>query len=276
MEKYLVRYCELLSSLINHDTPPADVNGLLSQATSTIALDDVIIEDRVRIATYTLKLLSTEQRKHLAKILIEEQIVNQRKKLSHWGTITAQSAIIDTGYIAQHLVSLQTQICGQGMRGKGDDLCNGAEVKSANFIGSLDKKGKTAPRWDFSATNIAKMEQFLDYCMLYLTSIDLNPEGNCRIRIWKLDLNIHPVLRDRYIEWMNIKGYPKFRDNENRHDVNFQLFPPKNKTNDIFARHGSNRKGELSPIQIFLEGVPGSELIFKAEVINDEVIISQF
>lgn len=276
MEERLIKYCQLLSSLINHDTPPTEVNELLTQATSTIVLDDVIIEDRVRIATYALNLLSIEQRKQLAKLLIEEQIVKQRKKLSHWGTITAQSTIIDTGYIAQHLVSLQTQISGQGMRGKGDDLCNGAEVKSANFIGSLDKKGKTAPRWDFSATNIAKMEQFLDYNTLYLTSIDLNPEDNCRIRIWKLDLNIHPILRNRYIEWMNVKGYPKFKDKENRHDVNFQLFPPKNKTNDTFARHGSNRQGELPPIQIPLENIPGSELIFKAEVINDEVIIKQF
>ena len=275
MEERLLAYCELLSSLINHSTPASEVNGLLEQATSTLTIDEVNIQDRVRISTYALNLLSHEQRKQLAKILIEEQIVKQRKMLSHWGTLTAQSFIIDTGYIAQ-LVSLQTQISGQGMRGKGDDLCDGAEVKSANFIGSLDKKGKTAPRWDFSATNVAKMEQFLNYSMLYLTSIDLSPENNCRIRIWKLDLNTHPILRNRYIEWMNVKGYPKFNDKANRHDVNFQLFPPRNKTNETFARQGSNRHGELPPIQIPLENITGSELIFKAEVINDEVVISVF
>lgn len=161
MEERILAYCELLSSLINHNTPADEVNGLLEKATSMLTIDEVTIQDRVRIATYALKLLSREQRKELARILIEEQIVNQRKMLSHWGTLTAQSFIIDTGYIAQHLVSLQTQISGQGMRGKGDDLCDGSEVKSANFIGSLDKKGKTAPRWDFSANNVAKMEQFL-------------------------------------------------------------------------------------------------------------------
>lgn len=276
MEERLLAYCELLSSLINHSTPASEVNGLLEQATSTLTIDEVNIQDRVQISTYALNLLSHEQRKQLAKILIEEQIVKQRKMLSHWGTLTAQSFIIDTGYIAQHLVSLQTQISGQGMRGKGDDLCDGAEVKSANFIGSLDKKGKTAPRWDFSATNVAKMEQFLNYSMLYLTSMDLSPENNCRIRIWKLDLNTHPILRNRYIEWMNVKGYPKFNDKANRHDVNFQLFPPRNKTNETFARHGSTRHGELPPIQIPLENITGSELIFKAEVINDEVVISVF
>lgn len=276
MDKRLEKYCELLSSLINHSTSVTEINPKLTQATTTIDLDSVNIEDRVHIATYALNLLSVEQRKQLAKILIEEQIVKQRKMLSHWGTITAQSSIIDTGYIAQHLVSLQTQIPGQGMRGKGDDLCNGAEVKSANFIGSLDKKGKSAPRWDFIATNVAKMEQFLTYKMLYLASLDFSPENNCRIRIWALDLNIHPQLKDRYIEWMNVKGYPKFNDNKKRKDVNFQLFPPRNRTNETFARHGSNRKGELPPIKIHLENIEGSKLIFRADVINDEVIISTF
>lgn len=276
MEERIKTYYEALASYISPSTQPEKINQQLSLATSSIDIDAINIEDRVAIATYTLKLLTSDQRKYLAKELIEEQIVKQKKLLSHWGTLTAQSSIIDSGYIAQHLVSLQTQISGQGMRGKGDDLCDGAEVKSANFLGSLDKKGKTAPRWDFSATNIQKMEQFLQYKMLYLTSIDLSPENNYRIRIWKLDINTHTVLRERYIEWMNVKGYPKFNNTEKRQDVNFQLFPPRNRSNDTYARHGSNRKGELPPIQIHLEGVPGAELIFKAEVINDIVTISKF
>ena len=90
----------------------------------------------------------------------QEQVLEQRKKLTHWSTITAQSSQIDTGYIAQHLVSLQTQIAGQGMRGKGDDLCDGSEVKSANYLDSLDKKGAVAPRWNFNAVTIDIMERF--------------------------------------------------------------------------------------------------------------------
>ncbi len=46
------------------------------------------------------------------------------------------------------------------MRGKGDDLSDGSEVKSANFLDSLDKKGATAPRWNFTAVTQEIMEKF--------------------------------------------------------------------------------------------------------------------
>lgn len=57
------------------------------------------------------------------------------------------------------------------MRGKGDDLCDGSEVKSANFLDSLDKNGATAPRWNFMANTVDVMERFLNYTAIYLLSI---------------------------------------------------------------------------------------------------------
>ena len=62
------------------------------------------------------------------------------------------------------------------MRGKGDDLCDGSEVKGANFIDSLDKNGATAPRWNFNSVSVDIMERFLDYKAIFLLSIDLNPK----------------------------------------------------------------------------------------------------
>lgn len=140
----------------------------------------------------------------------------------------------------------------------------------------LIKKAKTAPRWDFSANNVAKMEQFLRYRMLYLTSIDLNPDNNRRIRIWQLDLNSHPILRDRYIEWMNVKGYPKFNDSAIRHDVNFQLFHLEIKLTKHLQDMEAIVMANCLQSRSHFENVSGSELIFKAEVINDEVVISVF
>lgn len=154
MNERIKKYCDLLSSLITPNTKPEDINEQLTVATNTIEIDTVDVPDRVTISNYALKLLSKEQRMQLAKSLIEEQVVKQRNLLAHWSTITAQSSMIDTGYIAQHLVSLQTQIAGQGMRGKGDDLCDGSEVKSANFLDSLDKNGAIAPRWNFMANTV--------------------------------------------------------------------------------------------------------------------------
>ena len=267
---------EKIKEIISNNKTPETINYELIAGTSLIEIDKVNISDRIQISNYALKLLSKDQRKELAKSLIEEQVIKQRSLLSHWSTITAQSSMIDTGYIAQHLVSLQTQIAGQGMRGKGDDLCDGSEVKGANFLDSLDKAGATAPRWNFTAVTKEIMERFLEYTAIYLLSIDYNPENNFRIRIWKVNIKEHTILKERYVEWMNKLGYPKFADTANKPSVNFQLFPPNSGTNQSYARHGNGKANGFDKLQIPLENTSGSELIFKAEIVNNEVIISQF
>lgn len=243
--------------------------------TDHIPVRTLAVEDRVKIASKILSILSFEERKELASQLLEEQVSKQREKLNHWSAITAQSSQIDTGYIAQHLVSLQTQIAGQGMRGKGDDLCDGSEVKSANFLDSLDKKGATAPRWNFTAVTRQIMERFLEYPAVYLLSMDLNTQGCFRTRIWKVDVTKHTILRERYKEWMNVLGYPKFAS-EKEESVNFQLFPPHIRTEESFARHGNGRKNGFTKLEIPLENCEGSELIFRADEVDGKIVISKF
>lgn len=229
---------------------------------------ETTVQNKVLISKFILDLLSEEQRIQLCENLLNEQILTQRKKLEKWGTITAQSSQIDTGYIAQHLVSLRTQIPGQGMRGKGDDLYDGSEVKAANFLDSLDKKGATAPRWNFTAVTPKIMERFLNYNPLYLLSIDLDKNNKIRIRIWTVDVTKHSVLRERYILWMNTKGYQKFKNNKNE-SVNFQLFPPRMFKDESFARHGNNRTNGYPAIKIDLENNESSKLIFYAIQTDD-------
>jgi len=251
------------------------IRATMQTITNNIPVRTFPVEDRVKIATKILSILSVDERKELAKQLLEEQVSEQREKLNHWSAITAQSSQIDTGYIAQHLVSLQTQIAGQGMRGKGDDLCDGSEVKSANFLDSLDKKGATAPRWNFTAVTRQIMERFLEYPAVYLLSMDLNSQGNFRTRIWKVDVTKHTILKERYKEWMNVLGYPKFAS-EKEESVNFQLFPPHIRTEETFARHGNGRKNGFSKLEIPLENCEGSELIFRADEVDGKIVISTF
>lgn len=267
-------YCDLFKEVIK-ESSPTEIDGTLKELTKNIDVDSIAVADRVILSNEILQILSKEQRVELAKSLIREQIVNQKNRLSHWSLITAQSAMIDTGYIAQHLVSLQTQIAGQGMRGKGDDLCDGSEVKGANFIDSLDKNGAIAPRWNFNAVSVEIMERFLDYKALYLLSIDLNTNKQYRIRIWKVDIHKHTLLRERYKQWMQKLGYPKFLDPRHK-SINFQLFPPRNGTNENFARHGNDRANGFSKLKIPLENTEGAELIFRADIVDDEPIISAF
>lgn len=268
------RYCELFEKVIA-DSSSDIINDQLKMITRTIKNDAIPVADRVILSSDILAHLSREQRMQLAKVLIKEQIVDQKNMLSHWSLVTAQSSMIDTGYIAQHLVSLQTQIAGQGMRGKGDDLCDGSEVKGANFIDSLDKNGSTAPRWNFNSVSIEIMERFLTYKAIFLLSIDLNPQNQYRIRIWKIDILKHTILRNRYIEWMKKLGYPKFADRSHK-SINFQLFPPRNGTNENFARHGNGRDSGFVKLRIPLENTTGSELIFRADIIGDKPVISVF
>jgi hypothetical protein len=223
--------------------------------------------------------MSVEQRAGLATQILQEQVVEQRKKLHFWRDITQQPAQIDTGYVAQHLVSLVTGLKGSGMRGKGDDLVNGAEVKSANFLDALDKRGAVSPRWNFQSNDLPSMEGLLKVPAIYLVSMDLNDKDKIRARIWRLDPQAHQPFRDRYTAWMDSHGRPKLLDPK-RPAANFQLFPPRNKSADSFARHGQvvtvgqveltvevpARAAKLFPkLQIELEHPPMSTKIFHAE-----------
>lgn len=236
---------------------------IMDKITDTVIAHDFSVADRVTLSNHILSLFKEKERIDLCKALLNEQVYEQRISLNKWMTITAQSSQIDTGYIAQHLVSLRTQIAGQGMRGKGDDLCDGSEVKSANFLDSLDKNGAVSPRWNFTAITPAIMERFLTYETLYLLDMDLDPSGKIRIRIWQVDVTKNDLLKQRYNVWMELKGRPKFNNNNNE-SVNFQLFPPHNGTNDTYARHGSARTQGMPPIQIDLNDGVSTKLIFYA------------
>ena len=254
----------------------ANADAIFNAITTELPAHNLPVDQKVGLSKSILTSLSRSERIDLSRHLIQEQVLNQRELLNKWSTITAQSSQIDTGYIAQHLVSLQTQIPGQGMRGKGDDLSDGSEVKSANFLDSLDKKGASAPRWNFTAGTVEIMERFLAYKSLYLLSMDQNPSGHFRVRIWKINIEQHDILRGRYMQWMDKLGYPKFRETVNRPSVNFQLFPPRSGTEENYARHGNNRANGFPAIRIPLEGVAGANLIFRADDTDKGVVISVF
>ena len=270
------KYKTIIKSAYNEGKCRGDsIDAIMHKIISQIPVHVLPVGDKVMVSQTILSTLSLNERKDLATQLLQEQVIEQRGKLNYWSTITAQSSQIDTGYIAQHLVSLHTQIAGQGMRGKGDDLCDGSEVKSANFLDSMDKKGAVAPRWNFTAVTRHIMERFLDYPAVYLLSMDLNTSGGFRTRIWKVDVQKHTILRNRYIEWMQKLGYPKFEANAEQ-SVNFQLFPPHSGTEENFARHGNGRANGFSKLQIPLENDEGSMLIFRADELNGRIVISQF
>lgn len=83
MEKRLDAYCQKMTERIKKNQNSKTINKELLAITTSLEIDKVDVADRVRISNYVLKLLSSEQRKELAKALIEEQVINQRNLLSH-------------------------------------------------------------------------------------------------------------------------------------------------------------------------------------------------
>lgn len=77
---------------------------------------------------------------------IQEIIINPRQTLKKWSQVTRQTPSFKLGYIGQHLASLITGVQGTGSGARGDDLCDGTEVKSCNKIDQLDKCKKCGGR----------------------------------------------------------------------------------------------------------------------------------
>jgi hypothetical protein len=122
-----------------------------------------------------------ERRKNLAARLLQEMFVDHRKVMLRWAEVTGQSAQLDSGYIAQHLISVLTGKRGSGWRGKGLDLEDGSEVKSASIVEGVD-----VPRWNHNFSSPAKVDEWLAAPTIYYVLFDMveRDTPRVRVRIW--------------------------------------------------------------------------------------------
>lgn len=101
------------------------------------------LQKAIEFRRAVLRDISHEQRTDLLGELLRDFFVQQRASLLKWSALTGQSAQVDTGSIAQHVASLVLREPGQGFKGKGLDLADGSEVKSAAILSGVDR-----PRWN--------------------------------------------------------------------------------------------------------------------------------
>jgi len=189
--------------------------------------------------------LETKMKSHDLKTqaaqLLQELFLDYRKVMSKWATITGQSSQLDSGYIAQHLVSLLTGKRGSGWRGKGMDLQDGSEVKSASSVDGVD-----VPRWNHNFTSAAKVDAWLNSPTIYYVLFDtIAPNASrVQVRIWLItpfaDVAYQTVLR----RWRDIS----------RKSNNFQLHPPVGKDSNL----ATNECGNLD-LPLFFRAVENSE-----------------
>ena len=176
-----------------------------------------------------LQSLTLQQQTILLEELFTEFFGDLHITLQKWAALTGQSAQVDTGYIAQFVASLVLKEPGQGFRGKGDDLADGSEVKSAAVISGVDR-----PRWNHNMGTPAQdrdrmqkgkglaSDEYLDSPYLFYLLVDRSASDNnrpkaIRIRGWLLDAQADVDWRDLLARYQNEKVEKQY---------NLQLHPP--------------------------------------------------
>lgn len=187
------------------------------------------IERGIKKRAKVLQELTLDQKTQLLELLFSDFFNEQHAVLQKWAALTGQTAQVDTGYIAQFVASIVTGIPGQGFRGKGDDLVDGSEVKSAANLSGVDR-----PRWNHNlgtATDDAKRidkgektlsQRYLESPLIFYLLVDRPADHDeevppIRIRAWCLDAKRDTAWRDLVEKYQSEKTGSKY---------NFQLHPP--------------------------------------------------
>lgn len=202
------------------------------------------ITEGIEARKTVLSNLTNEQRIALLEELFGDFFLNQHRILQKWASLTGQTAQVDTGYIAQFVASIITGIPGQGFRGKGDDLIDGSEVKSAANISGVD-----TPRWNHNMGTVegdekrrlkgekTNSERYLEApYLVYLladrtASAKKDAPPELRIRTWCVNVQKDKAWREL------VEKYNKTKKGET---YNLQLHPPVGYDDNLVTNKAGN------------------------------------
>jgi MamI restriction endonuclease len=204
--------------------------------------------------------LSRHDRQRLLESLFVDSFVVQWRVLLKWAALTGQSSQVDTGYIAQHVASILLAEPGQGFRGKGLDLLDGSEVKSAAIISGVDR-----PRWNHNMGTLAQDKKrvaegrsttsgaYLSSPSVFYLLFDrvVDADGGAsplvlRVRGWCLDGQADEAWRDLVMRWVKSRTPTKY---------NLQLHPPVGYDDNIVVNTLGNL--DFSEIKVFEARIHG-------------------
>lgn len=193
-------------------------------------------------------------RKALAKSFIENVVLAQYHQLTEWQKVTRQTAQLDSGYLGQHLVSLisGTPGRGAGSRGRGDDLIDTSEIKSASALGGIDQ-----PRWNHSNFKSKdKIDDYLSSKFVYFVLFDTAKryeEFPLRLRVWRVKPKSDPAFVRVVRSWARAPT----------RSSNFQLQPPRWQEGSRVTNLGGNLKLPLifEAVQREIEGVDFMDIV---------------
>ena len=223
------------------------------------------LANAARLRAHLLQSLSLDERIGLLNDLLVDFFVEQWRTLLKWAGLTGQSSQVDTGYIAQHIASILLGQPGQGFKGKGLDLLDGSEVKSAAIISGVDR-----PRWNHNMGTLAQdverqtkgrlttSEEYLSspnvFYLLFDRVIDADGTGLplvLRVRGWCVNGLEDYGWRDLVLRYLDTRSAKKY---------NLQLHPPVGYDDDIVVNTLGNL--DFSDVKVFearIHGMDGSQ-----------------
>lgn len=192
-------------------------------------------------------------RSALAKSFIENVVLAQYHQLTDWQKVTHQSAQLDSGYLGQHLVSIIAGIPGRGAgsRGKGHDLVDGSEIKTASALGGID-----TPRWNHSRFGAkANVDAYLNSKYIYFVlfdTVDRHREIPLRLRVWRVEPQLDRAFQQVVLNWAAQKT-----------SGNFQLQPPRWQSGSRVTNLGGNLELPMifEAVQREIEGVDFMDIV---------------
>ncbi len=226
-----------------------------------------------------LRKLSTAERLGLLQDLFIDFFVNQWRVLLKWAALTGPSSQVDTGSIAQHVASILLAEPGQGFKGRGVDLLDKSEVKSAAIVSGVDR-----PRWNHHLGTLANDKKRREKGLPTLSEIILSSpnifyllfdrlvpnEGAkqplvLRVRGWCLDAQKDGAWRELINRFLDSRGAEKY---------NLQLHPPVGYDDDLVVNELGNL--DLAKVKVFeaqIHGLgPGEKFLVEWPVKPPDVI----
>ncbi|MEA3352628.1 MAG: MamI family restriction endonuclease [Campylobacterota bacterium] len=138
--------------------------------------------------------------------ILHDIVFNPRIKALQWSAITKQTPSLKIGYPSQHLASLIMGMEGERTAARGNDICDGTEIKACNRVDQLDKcKVKTCKE------NVMRIETFCPSCGS--TNIKRAKDSKWLFGIKSTEeLRVYTVQTNRI--FLLLFDYPNFDDND--------------------------------------------------------------
>jgi hypothetical protein len=119
-------------------------------------------------------------------------------------------------------------------QGKGKDLADGSEIKTASSVAGVDVPRWNHPLGDSIGDRKKKIADFLAHPYIYYVLFDTTKaDDKVRVRVWKVSPKIDSAFKAVILEWDRTYPPPSY---------NFQLHPPVQKDTDVATNEAGNLK----------------------------------